>query len=241
MHDVALIQILEIALEYLKVLAWPIVVFTLALVYRKPLIAVLQRLKKYTGLGQTLILGEQARDIREDSEELLHTESTAAGQAPPQEAATDSDESTPAPTPADAGITPTRPDTRYVPTPAKQALFDQIANNDPVSLPTGARRAISAAWRDLYKTTQAIADWLDLEAKRRNLTGVTTALVERKVLGGDAVTLAFRLTELHDALLHQPDEDFSLEALVNFLQASDNMGKLLHDAVGAGPDSIVIR
>lgn len=50
-------------LEYLKVLIWPVVVLILASIYRKPLVSVLYRLRKASGLGATVELENQSLEL----------------------------------------------------------------------------------------------------------------------------------------------------------------------------------
>lgn len=74
--DVAM-QVAELALEYLKVLAWPMVVFTLALLYRRPLIALLARLRKATGWGATVELADEARQLADESAQIAAIQPSA--------------------------------------------------------------------------------------------------------------------------------------------------------------------
>lgn len=73
---------LDTVLEYLKVFAWPAVVLTLALIYRKPLIGVLKRLHKATGFGATVELERLEDDARALNEaelpELMPAEGVGA-------------------------------------------------------------------------------------------------------------------------------------------------------------------
>jgi hypothetical protein len=65
------VDIARILLEYLKALAWPVVAFTVALVYKTQLIGVLGRLKR-AGLpgGVSLDFMEEAREVRELSDHI---------------------------------------------------------------------------------------------------------------------------------------------------------------------------
>lgn len=214
-------DILDIVLEYLKVLAWPIVVFTLALVYRRPVITLLQRLKKYSGWGQTVELVDQARDLKEDSEDILEHELTDTEAAPATEA-------TPPPA-VDAVVTvpPAYVPPRILRTKARNQLLSQIADIDPLNFTTDARRAVSTAWRSLHSTTDTIAKMLKLDPDETGLNAIAVALVNRGLLSKNSALIAFRLAELHHSLLKSRDRDISLDVIANFLETSANLQQIL--------------
>lgn len=110
-------QLARLTLDYLKILAWPAVVLILALAFRKPLIGVLTRLHKASGLGMNIVLTQEfadnAREIVEDLEES------------PKEAVDEKPSSPPAqvnPTSPPAQVKPTSP-----PAPVKHRM-DALEN-----------------------------------------------------------------------------------------------------------------
>lgn len=82
---------LDTVLEYLKVFAWPAVVLTLALVFRRPLIEVLQRLHKAAGFGASVelerALEQNARSLNEANlPDFAHTDEESAKAGRPEHA-----------------------------------------------------------------------------------------------------------------------------------------------------------
>jgi len=63
-------EIAALVLEYLKVVMWPSVVVALALVYRRHLITVLERVRKASGFGASLELADRSLRLAEQSEEI---------------------------------------------------------------------------------------------------------------------------------------------------------------------------
>ena len=65
-------EIAKLVLEYLKVLVWPLIAFSIATNYKSQLVVILNRLKK-AGLpgGVSLDFAEEAREIRHLSEQVL--------------------------------------------------------------------------------------------------------------------------------------------------------------------------
>lgn len=77
-------------LEYLKVLAWPLVVLTLALLYKRPLVSVLDRLRKASGFGAILELERDSQylaiaAVQAEAVDEAASEAEGGGAAPPKE------------------------------------------------------------------------------------------------------------------------------------------------------------
>lgn len=221
-------EILEMVLAYLEVLAWPLVVFTLALVYRKPLVTVLQRLKRYSGWGQTVELVEQARDLKEDSEVVLARElTTPEAKVPSARVVLPEANGSP-----DVGSKPMpeRPpgkEVRDSHAALRQEFFKQIASIDPVKFPTGARRAVSSAWRSLLNTSEALAKRLHLDPGEVSLNALAVALVNRGLISKSSALIAFRLSELYSNIIHSNDRDLNIETVANFTDSAANLESLL--------------
>lgn len=94
-------KLAQLALDYLKVLVWPAVVFTLVLIYKRPLIGVLARLRKATAPGVAVELF--ADELAGAAEQAAATEDVPAV---PNEAAVASGE---APTGPPGGVAGTEP------------------------------------------------------------------------------------------------------------------------------------
>lgn len=242
-------EILDVILDYLKVLAWPLVVFVLALVYRTPVVTLLQRLKKYSGWGQTVELGDEARELRESSEEMvkeqLHADTAAqpkpSSSTPEEGASADSLQTTP-PSPGRAAETQPGSSSRPVhswpkvrltdkgpfqPTPAAHYLLDRLARMSEDDLPTSARRTITKAWFDLVQTSDAIAEHFDLSAAESTLRGVAIALFNRGLITEDTAVLAFRMSRLYAQMQHATEDDLSKVVQFDFVQSATNLRVIL--------------
>lgn len=76
-----LIRLSQLLLEYLKVLAWPGVVLVLALVYRVPLVRILERLRKASGFGASLHLDRELERLA-DTQVAIEAEAEDLPDAP---------------------------------------------------------------------------------------------------------------------------------------------------------------
>lgn len=89
-------QLAQLLLEYLKVLAWPMAVLILALVYKRPLISVLDRLRKATAPGvafeleaEAAILASDSAKVASQQEQETSEEAPTDHREPTQEPATE--------------------------------------------------------------------------------------------------------------------------------------------------------
>lgn len=230
-------EILDVVLQYLKVLAWPLVVFTLALVYRKPVITLLQRLKKYSGWGQTFELGDEARDLKEDSVVALAQELTTPKNHPANGTRDDPPvAATPLPTadadPPHESEDPRRKRFERISLAARLDLFNAISNDHPAHYHASARRAVKQSWRSLLETADTLARWLKLTPEESaNLDEIAFALVNRGLINERTATIAPRLSILHWSITHAEDPDLNLTVVADFVATAANLQEVLNQVL----------
>ncbi len=70
------------------VLSWPVLVLVIVLVLRKPIVALIESVRSYEGLGQKVTFGEQLAKVEEDVNEIASSQGTGpsvGGQEQPTE------------------------------------------------------------------------------------------------------------------------------------------------------------
>lgn len=224
-------EILDTILQYLKVLAWPLIVLVLALVFRGPVVALLQRVKKYSAWGQTVELGEEARELKHDSDavaEVVTSEATkpaSAGDQQPVESAGDASANGKAA--AGAQLAPTGTAAQdAVSSLNRLKLFYRLADIDPTDFPTGARRAVARAWKSLSERVDELALLLNLPWSGSKLNDVAIALVNRGLLNKNSALIAFRLTGLHNDLTRVSDADLNVQLVQDFMKSAQNLERI---------------
>lgn len=230
-------EILDVVLQYLKVLAWPLVVFTLALVYRKPVITLLQRLKKYSGWGQTVELGDQARDLKEDSAVALAQELAAPKKHPAADTPNDPPGAATPPPAAEAETTQASEDPRRkkferISLEARLDLFNTISNDNPAHFHANARRAVKQSWRSLLEKADTLARWLKLTPEESaNLDEIAFALLNRGLINERTAIIAPRLSILHWSITHAKDPDLNLTVVADFVATAANLQEVLNQVL----------
>lgn len=228
-------EILDIVLQYLKVLAWPLVVFTLALIYRKPVITLLQRLKKYSGWGQTVELGDEARTLKEQSEDVLErqTAPTVTEEAP-ETAPPAADAPTEQPPASDTTPPAEAPHRVWQITHSREAkradLFNKLATLPSTDFRTASHRAISRAWKSLLMTCGALANRLDL-APTSSLNRVAYVLASRGLVDVETAQIAIRLTELYTELRETEGQGHNIYVISDFVDTAENLQVLLEQVL----------
>lgn len=221
MMDLA--AVLDIILQYLKVLAWPLVVLILAIVYRRPIVTLLERLKKYSGWGQTVELGDFARDLNAKSAEVVAEVVTAE----PEESTTPTPE-TPSPPTADPPLR------SYLvrPTPVlddhQRALVNYLSNLDPQRFAPTARDMIERAWSNVNEVANQIRRELDLSPwAAKGLTMFSHALVQMNLISIQTANLAAGLDELHRNIQRADDDDITPYVVSDFVSTAENLQQAL--------------
>ena len=188
-------QLARLLLDYLKVLAWPVVVLTLVLVYKRTIMGVLARLRKGKGPGF---------EIELFSDELADAAKVAAATDAAKEAAqtnTALNETAQAITGRDDG-TPT-----IDATPPSDASSLVASLLDPTERPyrfewEHVRRKrenlaeVNDAWLALLHAAELAGEELGKEPGQRTLSRVTLELIRRKVLRPDYATILSGLQAL---------------------------------------------
>lgn len=229
-------QLARLLLDYLKVLAWPVVVLTLVLVYKRPIISVLARLRKATGPGYALELdARELVEAAEDADADARTSEPAlpdivgedAGTAPHEEPppATTNTPPTPqpAPTPAAAEVDSYKPNARW------HFTSDYSPGWLAVDAPAAGISKILFAWNEVERRTAEIADMLSLPVNARSTRQVAKHLAARGYLTTANAEIASRLQNLRDRVVHGREEvtDETVEA---FMSASAIILKQLQRA-----------
>lgn len=217
---------LDIVLRYLQVLAWPVVVFILALVYRSPIVMLLQRLKKYSGWGHSVELHDLLREAKDTSAEALVDETTRS------EVTQITDE--PVQAPATAEQAPGSNGSASMPTIAAN-LFDTqrrrgeaVQALDPANFGPSARVIVNRVWDDLQAVVDRIIEDLNLEpAESTSLRNVAVALVNRALINEKTALVAFRIDDLHKTILRVPNFELTSYMVGDFTEAAWNLQQVL--------------
>ncbi|MBS0024120.1 hypothetical protein [Microbacterium paraoxydans] len=236
-------ELANLLLEYLKVLAWPIAVITLALLYKRPLISVLDRLRKATGWGATLELENEARELADESAQLEIKEGLVPSST--------GDETALDIRGADRGLPSDRTDTaapviaRDEPPMEGDSLTDdlrQVADSaaaTPSSPGTrqfrvftsqrSSRWNIIAAWDTLQHTANRLGHLLGLSPNHsRNISALTAHLANQGLVSTDTADLADRLYTLRSRLRY---DDLPPLAIENFVDATQSMTDILEGVI----------
>lgn len=217
---------LDTVLEYLKVFAWPAVVVTLALVYRKPLIEVLRRLHKAAGFGATVELErafeQNARSLNEANLPELPPETER--ESPEPDAPAPTRESPPDP----------------VPDPKKIWGAAALRNFWATNPETAARLGFPYPDedRDPERYGRMMLAWAHLEAKAvklgmliglnpssaRNLGVLSGGLLDRKLISHETAEIARSLQRLRNELAHEVENiSISPSLTSNFVQTAEKL------------------
>lgn len=232
---------LDIILQYLKVLAWPLVVFVLALVYRRPVITLLQRLKKYSGWGQTVELGDRARDLSEESLEVL-TEATPLEPVSPADPVdpVDPEGEERSQAGAEADSTSQRPDAgRFVShrgrlNESQRILTSYLGSLDHEHFPRAARRMIDDAWFDMKRMADRIASEVELQPwEAANLTVFAHSLAQRGLINPGASHIAQGLDELRRGIDRADDNELTVYVVRDFVDTAVNFTEALQQTLNA--------
>lgn len=226
---------LDIVLQYLKVLAWPLVVLVLALVYRKPVVTLLQRLKKYSGWGQTVELGDLARDLSEESLEVLSE--AAPADAGVRETASPAEPRTTDTEPTDPRSYPDS--SRHVAfprrlSPSQRIFTSYLSSLEPKAYPAAARRMIDDAWAALNSIASQLCTELELPLwETTNLTVLAHSLSRRGLVSPATVNVALGLDELRRGINKADDSELTLYVVRDFIDTAENLSQALQQTLNS--------
>lgn len=221
-------QLSRLLLDYLKVIVWPAVVLTLVLVYKRPIIGVLARLRKASGLGYALEL--DARALAEAAELAEATEDAAAvSGTPPIPDIVGADGGAPVPDPAfpttnnEAQFSPTdtpEPETEppaLSPFEAAQRELNSLLAED--RLESRYRIAWNEAWnRDrgiafvlnrwntIAEAANTTADLLNLKPNLLSPAHIAHLLSRRGYMSPNYAVITERLQRLRNDIVHAREE-----------------------------------
>lgn len=258
---------LDTVLEYLKVFSWPAVVLTLALVFRKPIIEVLQRLHKAAGFGASV---ELERTLEQNARSL--NEASLPDLAPADDEATPAEQS--------EHVVPERPkrdassvQDERIGSPEQEPSGDEIFNsNKQLWSPAALRRfwrqqphnaaelglphpdAISA-FGDAENYGRMMLAWAHLEAKAvrlgeliglssssaRNLGVLSGKLLDRRLIGHEAAEIARGLQRLRNELAHEVEKiSISPVLTTDFVETAEKLDRLFAQLVDELEDAAEI-
>lgn len=242
-------ELAQLALDYLKVIIWPTAVLTLALIYRRPLVSVLHRLRKASGWGVSV--EAEARDLAIDSQIVDASEQSVA---PPLVAEVDTEQPvTPQTTPDQAAepehaSDPARDDevrqllsrverleserasVTHMLRAARVRDGDVIWSSDAeLSDSTSGqmrKNRVEAAWITLIGQAYTIGTFLEMPRAERTLPGVLMMLAELGYVKTGPWRIARRLTSLYETIQDDPNPP-SEEVVNDFVVAAQNLKNTL--------------
>lgn len=253
-------QLSRLLLDYLKVIAWPTVVLILALVYKRPIVSVLARLRKASGPGYALELDARelaaAAAIAEAAEESAEVSSGT-----PDTAVTDTREANvhapgrpPTHGHSDANGTPAQTATPSTPMPNvhdneiraitehwfkelhKTAFETQRARQADLG-------AVLQYWQDVVLSASRVAELIGLEEKYWSPRIVARTLELRGYMSPDYARIAEGLQSLRNKIVHAKEEvtadvveDFAATSSIVIQQLEKSRRRILLDQQLNDPD-----
>ncbi|MBS0024117.1 hypothetical protein [Microbacterium paraoxydans] len=221
---------LSIVLEYLKVLAWPAMVLTLALIFRRPLIDILVRLQKASGWGAQLELRQEIREAAEDSAttpEAIIEAATEPPIAPPAEKPSATEQSaesskhkiTPRSSLSDVrGRDGWRTDASIE---VGRAAVEALVKRDR---DRAERRAVMLIrWYELEDVARRLGEKYGLPPHARRVADVASFLATKKHFSPEIESVVERLTDIRERLNDAGREDLTPQAANDFINATNNI------------------
>lgn len=252
-------DVLRLALDYLKVLVWPAAVLTLALIYKRPLVSVLERLRKASGFGVTV--EAEARELARDVQLSTLLEAVTEAGPQQQEGALPTG---PSGLPRDPVTDPTetkdyrseaglgaqdrassansdarsdRPRGRWIKVPkhAFPSFSSEIYASTLGSITSeeeveeSRRSRIDRAWVTLTGMAYVIGKFLDMERSDRSIAEVAKRLSEEGLTTIGTWRIAVRLTRLYSQLATDSDP-LSATVTTDFVLSAENLRARLQTA-----------
>ena len=238
-------ELSDLLLQYLKVLIWPVAVITLALVYRRPIVSVLHRLRKASGWG--VEVETEARDLALDTT-LSAAQSDALEHAPtsPPPAANTPQPENPASTTTPSNNSPEadiaelhrrierleeeRSSLADAATHISRGTLSFLRSGAPngTSRDRSRMSRVDSAWFTLNGLASIVGLDLGLPIERRTPVIVFRNLAKRGYLPVGPWRQATRLTDLYDVIQEDalpPSE----ETTTDFVTAAQNLMAVLRD------------
>ncbi len=210
-------------LEYLKVAAWPVVVLTLALVYRRPLVSVLHRLRKAEGLGASFELEQDVAYIAAAAQAAASPASgpkagmedgSGDATAPEGESASSAPSGVSGTAAADGCRTEkarAAEQKRNVGDARRLALIRRALADEAVGLTRVQRRErMRQRWRELQDLAGSIGEELGLGPWMQTPEGVARELAALGYVSGGLVDIVQSLGRVHAMVVETPDDELFL-------------------------------
>lgn len=213
---------LEIVLEYLKVLAWPIVVTAMLLVFRRTIADFLKRVVKVEGAGISAELTEgaeaKARSLsRAPVAELMSTPASGSLRDPIATAA------------------PAAPPDPPSPGTGRALTQEEYERDSNDFLHRHSRK-----WEEAYATDRVNAAWTSLVEKAselgramgmawddaQDITRVSNRLLASQRIGAETGDLIDELVKLHKSVTQDPRIQMTDAFAMNFVQTAEKISGL---------------
>lgn len=223
---------LTVVLEYLKVLSWPAIVLTLALIFRRPLVDILVRLQKASGWGAQLELRQGIREAAEDAETTPEAITEATTTAPPTDAPPEGE--TDAGQPAAETPKHTNPPGRTLPDvrgrdgkyvqasiEAGRAAVEAMVGRDRNRSERRASMLIS--WFELAQVAERLGEKYGLPPHARRVADVAKFLAAKNHFSPEIESVVERLTDIRERLNDAGRDDLTPQATKDFINATDTI------------------
>lgn len=226
-------QLATLTLGYVTVLAWPAAVLILALLYRRPLVNLINRIRKGSGPGFSF--EAEALDVAIDAKLVNQEQQDATVIVPPISAvvrpATDAEaeharqaDNQPRDEPS---TRPTGPNPRDIPDDEGFYLHEAFEMSE-ASRARINRNRIEAAWLALQIAARNATRYLDFSSDDLGLSRTLRRLAERGYTKTGPWRVASRLERLRDSIDEQ-EEVVSDETANFFVSAAENLKDVLYD------------
>lgn len=222
-------------LEYLKVVAWPLVVLILAFAFKGTIVDVLSRIREASGFGAKIVMTQrlehEARELNEKLVPELDQDPTAHGLADGGAERTVDWEDEPAEpsgeAPAPLDVSPRR------------ARVYGISMSGDMNVSTVDDQAhnywiMMIAWSELEETAVRVGRMLQLApGVSRNLGVVGRRLLDRGLISAEAAELGVRLQELRNRMVHDLNGFVFTDWMASdFADTARKLAKIYEDVIG---------
>lgn len=228
-------KVATLVLEYLKVVAWPIVVLILAFAFKGTIVDVLSRIREASGFGAKFVMTQrlehEARELNEKLVPELDQDRTA--QSPADEGAERTvDDATGEPA-EPSGEAPAPLNT----SPRKARVYG-ISMPSDINVSTGGQAQnfwiMMAAWSELEETALRVGRLLQLApGVSRNLGVLGRQLLDRGLISAEAFDLGVRLQQLRNRMAHDLNNFVFTDWMASdFAATARKLAKIYEDVIG---------
>ncbi|WP_146114327.1 hypothetical protein [Microbacterium sp. MYb72] len=229
-------------LEYLKVVAWPLVVIVLAFAYKRTIVDVLSRIREASGFGGKVVLTQRlehdARELNEKPVPELEQDAadpSAQGEDDPGTVRDDSDDIPAASNVPASATAPSR----------KLRIYHVNASGDASG--SAAGEAVNYwnmmnAWSRLERTAARLGQRLGFSpGPAQNLGFLGGQLLERGLISSEAFELGVRLQELRNRMVHDLDRFVLTDWLAqDFADTAGKLIRIYEDVIDTlEPDAVI--